>query len=179
MDGQSWDRRPGEPAMWYERFELYRMAGPARAVLSVYRRYSGNPKGKAPPHGWSDAFHKWEWQRRAEEWDAAEQKKVREAFDEERRKDKEIRLQMLHAFRSRLAEALLLLDPRSANWRDVIGGLQTVNSELRIEYGEDPSQNMGPLDITLSWSDVPPELRRKDRNDDLLRPGNVPGVEEG
>ena len=31
---EPWEQQPGEPNLWYARFERYRLAGPSRSLLS-------------------------------------------------------------------------------------------------------------------------------------------------
>lgn len=76
-----WELQPGEPNLWFSRFELFRLAGPRRSLRSIYNgeRVAGRVGGKAPqspvdhaPAAWDNAALKWRWRERAEAWDAAE-----------------------------------------------------------------------------------------------------------
>ena len=71
-----WDRRPGEPNLWYQRFERFRLAGPARSIRQVFLAERAGrqkaPKGATPervPSAWDRAAAAWRWAERAEAWD--------------------------------------------------------------------------------------------------------------
>lgn len=66
-----WERQPGEPLKQFGWFEAYRLAGPSRTVLGVYRQQDPARLGKAqsPSGTWNQAFHVWRWQERAEAFD--------------------------------------------------------------------------------------------------------------
>ncbi len=167
----AWDRREGEPARWYARFEAYRLAGPSRSYLATYnaersKRSPGRPQAFRVPSSWRAAAQKWEWQARAEAWDAEAQACARASHEQDREEDHRLRLEILKAFRVKLVQALQKLDPASADWRDVSAGLLMVNREIRLEMGEDPDGIAGPLDITLHWADVPPELQKREPSED-------------
>jgi hypothetical protein len=61
---------PAENARWYSRFVAYLALGAGRSVRGVYNREKGNERSKSVPASWSDAAHSFEWQRRAEVYDA-------------------------------------------------------------------------------------------------------------
>jgi hypothetical protein len=74
-DAKPWDRRPDEPARWFARFELFRLAGPNRSLLGAYKseRERRGANGTKPPltipESWAHNAVVWEWRSRAEEWD--------------------------------------------------------------------------------------------------------------
>lgn len=75
-----WNRLPEEPAVWFNRFDLYyRPVGPERSLLGAYNEWRKVEKGRGYstgyPINWKTAFVKWHWQERAESWDAEERKK--------------------------------------------------------------------------------------------------------
>lgn len=76
---QPYDRITGEKILWYSRFLLYRDMGPRRNVLKTYQHVLGQQGHIAPksvtsiPRAWFDASHAWQWQERAEAWDAQQQ----------------------------------------------------------------------------------------------------------
>lgn len=79
-----WARREGEPILWYNRFERYRLMGAARSLLGAYREDKRGQKGtmKNVPTSWRNASEKWEWRNRVEAWDLSvldEERKKREA----------------------------------------------------------------------------------------------------
>ena len=73
-----WDRRPDEPDRWFQRFEAFRLLGPIRSKLAVYKadrrerekaglggkRQEKAGKGGVPrrvPSTWDRAAARWEW----------------------------------------------------------------------------------------------------------------------
>jgi len=80
----SWERRPGEPSLWFERFEVYRQLGTQRAMLHAYRLISNRPDARKVPGSWARAVAVWEWKMRVEAWDVTEILKARQAEDERR-----------------------------------------------------------------------------------------------
>lgn len=115
-DTPIWEQRQGEPALWYARFERYRLMGPARTLLACVReapKAKNGKKGqdKSPPGAWSEAFAHWEWRSRALAWDEAERARLRE----KRRKEIE-EAQERHANIARLLlqkglEGMQAIDP--------------------------------------------------------------------
>ena len=69
----SWDRQPGEPTLWWGRFDRYRALGTERTVTTVYnewRRSVDKPERQKPDHRWYGASQRWHWPERAAAWDA-------------------------------------------------------------------------------------------------------------
>jgi len=69
---QPWEQLPGEPALWYGRFCLYRDLGPSRS-LTAATRVECAAKHKhawAPSESWTRAARTWHWRERALAWDA-------------------------------------------------------------------------------------------------------------
>ena len=90
MSNQPWDRQRKdgklEPALWFERFELWRRAGPGRKLLTVvnqYRDQTGQKRSNYTPNSWRKAFDDWDWRRRAEAWDEHEHRRKEEKFREQ------------------------------------------------------------------------------------------------
>jgi hypothetical protein len=79
---EPWDRQPGEPNLWYARFERYRLVGPGRSLLGTLNA-EGAEKGQRRrtkvPGAWNQALRRWHWRERAESWDEQERHKVRVA----------------------------------------------------------------------------------------------------
>ena len=89
-----WDRLPGESGLWYERFDIYRLAGSGRSLDATYRLVSDRTEGRAGAV-WRKTAEKWRWQERAEAWDAVEREKLRAEEEERRRAAREERLKLL------------------------------------------------------------------------------------
>ena len=92
-----WARQPDEPARWYARFDVYRLLGPTRTIEATYRLIAQleNLTGSRPGQAWYAAAKTYDWQPRADAWDAHERQRLR-AIDEDRRFDaREHRLTMI------------------------------------------------------------------------------------
>ena len=107
MDGNSWDRRLGEPIRWYARFELYRLLGSTRSLDGAFRADSGRDASHRAGASWRRNYRAWEWQPRAEEWDAVERDRLRAAEEERRRAARERRLYLLGEIRESSWSAIL------------------------------------------------------------------------
>lgn len=83
-----WQRLPDETAIWFARFDAYRLIGPNRSIDECYRRVSGLHRlsGKRPGQAWYNAAEKWRWQERADAWDAVERERL-QAIEATRRFD--------------------------------------------------------------------------------------------
>ncbi|MGB8647348.1 MAG: hypothetical protein WCF84_19090 [Anaerolineae bacterium] len=81
--------------MWFDRFTRFRLAGPGRSFLDAYwqfregkaelkglpaedlARNSAEKRGNSGiPQSWRNAARRWDWQARAEAWDAVELQRV-------------------------------------------------------------------------------------------------------
>ena len=56
--GTDWDRLLGEPSLWYSRFTIYRLLGPARTLEAAHKaaqgcRRSGKVAGIEPGQAWT------------------------------------------------------------------------------------------------------------------------------
>lgn len=80
-----WDRRPGEPSKWFARFEQYRLLGPNRSYLAVYKaeRIAAGKSGAVTriPGSWDENAAAWEWRARVEAFDVAEVERHRGSFE--------------------------------------------------------------------------------------------------
>lgn len=69
-----WERQPGEPNIWYQRFFLYYIPqGSRRAITEAYHRWRLAEKEErtfvsAPPN-WDTKAYEWRWKLRAEAYD--------------------------------------------------------------------------------------------------------------
>lgn len=141
-----WERQADEPGRWHDRFERYRLAGPARSMLAVYNaERAGKPPAKTVPETWRDAAAAWDWHARCAAWDAAAQQRRREQYDADREADHEARVTLLKLARNKLFQAIGRLDASSMKAGDVLQGIRIVVQELRAEYDDLPTQ---PIDVT-------------------------------
>ena len=75
----TWDRWPGEPNKWFDRFRLYYLEqGPDRTLAQAQREWHSQQiaEGHAAPDSrpprsrqWATQAARWQWQARAEAWD--------------------------------------------------------------------------------------------------------------
>jgi len=152
-----WDRVPGEPVLWYERFDLYRLAGPGRGLDATYRLVSGK-SGRAGAAWWKNA-ERWHWQDRAEAWDAEERVKLHAAEEERRRAAREERLRLLGEARAAVWQGLdnaNLAELSKEEARGMLGTLRMFFFEAlrgeRLEMGE-PTEIVGDLDVVQFRAD--------------------------
>lgn len=74
-EGDPWDQQPGEPKLWFERFDVFRLLGPNRTVAKAYRKVRYNDihmAGQGQKSGsnyWYEVADKWRWEARADAWD--------------------------------------------------------------------------------------------------------------
>ncbi len=87
-----WDRQPGEPNRWFDRFTAWRLLGPMRSYAAVVRPavYArADALGEARPRqierNWSSAAARWRWRERAEAWDEQQRQMAEAAVEEARR----------------------------------------------------------------------------------------------
>jgi hypothetical protein len=80
---EPWDRLPGEPNRWYNRFERYRLAGAGRSLLAIYneeRQKAGKEeRASRIPGAWDRAAARWCWRERAAASDEHERRQARDA----------------------------------------------------------------------------------------------------
>lgn len=98
-----WERQPGESAKHFGWFEAFRLAGPARTVLGVYRQQDPARLGKAqsPSGTWSRAAREWCWHERAKAYDDfvleqtkdEREQKYREELEEHRERAKNLAIE--------------------------------------------------------------------------------------
>jgi hypothetical protein len=84
-----WDRLEGEPFMWFDRFDYYRMLGPERTIGGANRVYCeerGKKYTKNGAYHWRKIAEEWRWQERAEAFDIHIRNERLRAEEEERAK---------------------------------------------------------------------------------------------
>jgi len=74
-----YDRQPGEPLLWYQRFTRFRLMQPVRSVASVYHEEQSQSSHATSndvilrskvPGAWYQLAERWHWEERAAAWDA-------------------------------------------------------------------------------------------------------------
>lgn len=73
---EPWQPMPGESNRWYDRFSRYLALGAgSRSVRAVYQAEKGLSVSKSVPASWTQAAHRFAWQRRAEAYDDTERRR--------------------------------------------------------------------------------------------------------
>jgi len=156
-----WARREGEPMIWYNRFERYRLMGSTRSLLGMYKLEiaekgrkgkSTKPPTKAPT-AWDKAATAWNWKARAESWDmqevearaaaaAALQAKEDAERERERQEWRLKRKQLAQGLFAKAAAALNSVGGENpiANLSQVANTVKIVLGELRAEFDDLPTQ---------------------------------------
>lgn len=154
-----WSQQPGENNRWFNRFELYRLAGPNRSMLDAYNeehRRKAEKAGKVYKRKTSMASNfyekarEWQWEKRAQAWD-------NHVLEQQRAKDAEARgkaLEQVHKLRRTTIEALQAMlgqvitaeqkavkqtgepsiDPKTL--KELAQAASIIFKESRIEFGE-------------------------------------------
>jgi len=85
---QPWMQQDGEPNNWFRRFERYKLLGPTRSLLGCANRErveKSLKKSDQVPGSWRNAAKKWNWDARAEAWDAFIAAREEAEWDEKRK----------------------------------------------------------------------------------------------
>jgi hypothetical protein len=101
----SWEQMDEEPTLWFLRFDEYRRMGLRRSVRGTWdiRRWGDEKevlKGKAPSNNWHSLSVKWQWKKRAGDYDKSLQSADHEAEEYERQEARNQRLQSLADLKS-------------------------------------------------------------------------------
>src|SRR5215203_3285524 len=97
-----WERLPGEPSRWFDRFHRFLLLGPGRSVYAVSKAETGRT---SITRDWREASRRWDWVRRAEAWDDAQARQERLAFERARRENRRKRLELLECFQTKIEGA--------------------------------------------------------------------------
>ena len=152
-----WDPMENEPALWFDRFTKFRLMGPERSLLGLYKQWLAE-KGRAgqkkpaelrPPGAWVKASRRWKWRDRGEAWDAHERFMLVHAEEEERAEFRRKRRDLLTGFLGKLAGALDAFSGGSSTLGDLTKAVQTFVQEARNEFDDLPTQKHA-IGVTLS-----------------------------
>jgi hypothetical protein len=120
---EPWQRQPGEPNLWYTRFEHYRLSGPGRSLLGTVnaeRTAQGKAKQIKVPGAWNQACRQWCWRQRSEAWDAQQRHKAWEAQVREVADMNSRHIQEAQALQNKALQRLKALDLNDLSATDVL-----------------------------------------------------------
>lgn len=179
---------------WFARFERYRLMGPRRSLLALYRwersgaigrdvtGRPGRPKpdgARTVPEAWGRAASRWRWRERAEAWDAHVLARERAKEEDIRRRARAAQLAALMELQERLRQALAEFNPTQnpPTWRDIAAVVRAVGDELRALFDTKPTirhELSGPGGAPIVPLDLLAELaaRARDRDGDRDGDGN-------
>ncbi len=189
-----WDRQPGEPDEWYERFRRYYLKQDPIQGRSINRAYTlwRRDQGmldegiKVSGH-WRQVAATWRWADRARAYDDYMHALEEEEEIQERRQWRKWRRAVLRAFAAKIHQALKEYEPKKVTLGELTKAIQVVLEQLRAEYQEVPPQRVELYgDIghhhshTVDYSQLDDEalraiLARRSRSGDG---GEGPGPEE-
>ncbi len=160
-----WDRLPNEPVLWYDRFDTFRLLGTGRNLDAAYRACRKIESGRAGAV-WRKNAEKWNWQERAEAWDAAERERFRAEDEERRRVAREARIELLQSARAGAWKAIQnahLSELSEEDARSMLGSLRMLLMDAlrgeRLELGE-PTEIVGDVEVKPFRAD---ELAKAER----------------
>lgn len=145
-----WDRQPDEPAVWYSRFETYRLLGPERSMLQGYnawRARKGRTKSLRIPGNWDKMASRWQWVARADTWDEQERGRLRA------RRDAEVDRLFQHIefatrnFYSKVSQRLETLDAKDLPAAALIPQFLSIVKKLEEIYDRVPTTEKVELNI--------------------------------
>ena len=153
MDGDGvrvWDRLPGEPTGWFDRFEIYRALGPDRSIEQCYHAWvdaaGGSAKahrGPRPSRHWYAAAHRYDWTGGAHAYDDNFRQQLRAAEADQRFDARRRRLALVGGLLEGVGAALSRLDFDQLTVDEVRELLPTLRIMLkdlvqmeRLEFGE-------------------------------------------
>lgn len=180
-DVSVWSRREGEPTNWYKRFDVFLQMGSSRTMLGAVHlvekaEKSGKRQSFKTPGSWNRVADKWQWQKRADAYDAyllaereAKEERLRQLEEEE-----EARLLSTgYARKARRVEQLTILynDLKDSyheveekerivyQWltpdkvREMRGCLDDIAKELgeRVKKAEITGKDGGPMEFICEW----------------------------
>lgn len=178
IEAQPWDRMPGESILWYDRFCRYLQLGIERKLATIWRQDRHLNKSRAGqtqlptsghaqyvlPQSWREQIEHYHWRERAIAYDEYQIVTARQVFESEKLKERKRRINLLKSYRIKLRQAIKTLNVKDINWREAVAGLKIVTEQLRMEYGDMPTQRVeytgaggGPIAVEHSLSTLSDE----------------------
>lgn len=140
--GPLWSRLPGESALWFSRFGVYRKLGPHRSIWRARTEawtlegHEGLPKTRNSSV-WHEIANYWRWMERACAWDEHLSEVENAAEEEARRAARFIRRDLLKVYTDKVALIVGRLDPEvQVSLRDAAAAVRIALDESRTEFGE-------------------------------------------
>jgi hypothetical protein len=136
---EPWERQPGEPNLWFSRFERFRLTGPSRSLLGTVNAelvQKGRAKQAKVPGAWNKAATQWRWRERAEAWDESERQKAREAHSKEIDEMNRRHIQEAKALQQKAVQRLQSLKPEELSGFEVLRFLLDAAKLERSAQGE-------------------------------------------
>jgi hypothetical protein len=131
---KSWQRMRGEPALWYERFDIFRQLGPGRTLEDAWRKLEVKT-AKHPSWRWYEVAKEWNWVERAAAWDAYRFEQLRQEELEDERAAKaaarENRRALISGFAGSMATALTSYTESINRLERLVGQLQRMMDNER------------------------------------------------
>ena len=141
-----WDRREGEPAMWFSRFdELFRPQGPERTLLGAYNAWrveADKGVAKSSAKSWEKNCKAWAWRDRAEAWDAAQRERRLVEEETERKKRREERRAILQGIKAKVATKIQSLQVDDLTANDLFRLVGLMLEQERIEWDDMPTHKI-------------------------------------
>lgn len=197
-DDQPWaSPMPGEDAngaKWFQRFSLYAGLGAARSVRAVYnaelsQRGKPSEHSKPVPSSWTQASHRFEWQRRAKAYDEWRRKQVfssGNAQDTERIKKLDALAEKMHSAILADLDTLPVSDKYIAQYLAVLDMLAKLTGGYAPQRLEHTGKDGAPIEIEETKFNVVfymPDVDKIDEIDvgdseDAGQASEVPGEEQ-
>jgi hypothetical protein len=160
----AWEKQPGEPDLWFDRFTQYRLLGPRRSMVKVYRmsRVREQKEYKdveGAPAYWNKHAKEWHWKERALAWDqhtleeVAEQAEavyneglalIHTRVDHLKQLGTKIERYLLHPKTTRLSPHLI------EQYRGILDDIAKEQGQ-RVKETRLTGPGGGPVAITTSW----------------------------
>jgi hypothetical protein len=180
---EPWESQPGEPNLWFARFESYRLTGAGRTLLGAVNTEQAN-RGKQRqtriPGAWSRAFARWRWRQRAEAWDAHERQKAREDHAKGVAEMNQRHTQVAMALQAKAVERLKSLELKDMSAGDVARYFTEASKLERTARGEPESieerrltgKGGGPIGFSLEETVVADKELEDWQNGRVQPPGD-------
>ncbi|MFC1705778.1 hypothetical protein ACFL59_03025 [Planctomycetota bacterium] len=147
--GCAWERARGETAKAHQAFLVYRDMGPGRSLAKVAQELG---KSKALMDRWSA---RWRWVSRVAEWDAHQQRLLRDEQEAARRRMARRHARIAVSFQRKVAQRLRALNPNELSPRDLAKWLEVAVKLERQARGLDDDSGHA-VEASQSSATAPP-----------------------